>query len=197
MRAHWLHSLLAAGMIVSTGACGGVDESIGAAAPERSEAETPSSGEVAMSWEANGSAEQLEERRAVEAALSRARAEWERLGIRDYTVKVRRVCFCAPTPHDDVAIKVSKGAVVEVHAWSAPGVYDVPLAVDAQRSWYTVTGMFELVSESITADRVIVEYDEPVGYPSFVLLDYHLLSSEEGDIFEMWDFEASSTAFRD
>jgi Family of unknown function (DUF6174) len=188
MRAQWLHGLSTVGTLLTLIACGGVDETLYAPASEQPHGETPADAGLEMAWEANRSAEQLEQRRAVETALSTARAEWERLAIRDYTVKVRRVCFCAPTPQDDVRIRVSGGVLVEANALSVDGKYDVPLAEDARRSWYTVTGLFDLVSESLAADRVVVEYDESVGYPAFVLLDYQLISSEEGEIFEMWDF---------
>lgn len=188
MRAQWLHGLSTASTLFTLVACGGVDETIYAPASERSDGETATDAGLEMAWEANRSAEQLEQRRAVEAALSTARTEWERRALRDYTVNVRRVCFCAPTPQDDVRIRVSGGVLVEANALSADGNYDMPLAEDARRSWYTVTGMFDLVSESLTADRIVVEYDEDVGYPAFVLLDYQLISSEEGEIFEMWDF---------
>lgn len=188
MRAQWLHGLFTVGTLFTLMACGGVDETMYAPASTSLAGETSADAGLEVAWEANGSAEQLEQRRAVEASLSTARAEWERLAIRDYAVKVRRVCFCAPTPQDDVQIKVSGGVLVEANALSADGKYEVPLAEDARRSWYTVTGMFDLVSQSLTADRVVVEYEEPVRYPAFVLLDYQLLSSEEGEIFEMWDF---------
>lgn len=53
---------------------------------------------------------------------------------------------------------------------------------------HSVQGMFELIEQSLAADRVVVEYDEQDGFPAYVLLDYQLISSEEGVIFEMWDF---------
>lgn len=139
------------------------------------------------------SAEELQERLEWQDQLELARARWRDSNPTSYTVKVRKACFCAPLVEDNVEVVVEQGDVVEAWGVSAEGKYDVPISKSSLRDWYSVQGMFELIEQSLTADRVVVEYDEQDGFPAYVLLDYQLISSEEGDIFEMWDFARTTT----
>jgi hypothetical protein len=123
------------------------------------------------------------------SAFNVAKAQWHELGSANYTVKVRRMCFCAPLPEDHVKVTVAGGRIRSAFGRSESGAYDLPIAEAKQRDWYTVTGLFERIEANLmTADRIDAVFDPERGYPNELLFDYQMLSGDEGEYFQMWEF---------
>jgi hypothetical protein len=190
-------------LLLNVVACGGADEALdapsGAAlsehatpnAQEQASESPPAEGEPSAAEptaENEPSAEQRSQELAL--ALQSARAQWANQGMVDYNVKTRRFCFCAPRAEDNVLVTVRDGQVVGALGQDESGAYEIPIEDTSMEDWYTVDGMFDRIEANLTsADRIDVKFDAQRGFPSELAFDYIIVSAEEGEYFEMWDFE--------
>lgn len=199
-----LRSAALAFLLLNVAACGGADEALDApsdaalsehaqsnAAQQRDAESLPSEGEASAA-EPGAEVEPTAEQRGQELALAlqNARAQWANQGMVDYNVKTRRFCFCAPRAEDNVQVTVRDGQVVGALGQDESGAYEIPIEDTSMEDWYTVDGMFERIEANLTsADRIDVVFDAQRGFPSELAFDYIVVSAEEGEYFEMWDFE--------
>jgi hypothetical protein len=185
--------------VFSAVACGGADETLHPDwvddAESLSQRRADSAGDESDQAEPLALAEpgdpavqaQLDEQVAL--ALQEARSQWAEQGANDYSVKVRRVCFCAPRVQDHVQVTVVDGEVASALGQSDSGQYDQAIALPSMEDWYTVSGMFGRIEANLgSADRINVVFDAEHGFPTELAFDYRLVSAEEGEYFEMWDF---------
>lgn len=191
-------------LVLNVAACGGADEALDApsdaalsehaqsnAAQQRDAESLPAEGE-ANAAEPGAEGEPTAEQRGQELALAlqNAREQWADQGMVDYNVKTRRFCFCAPRAEDNVLVTVRDGQVVGALGQDEAGAYEIPIEDTSMEDWYTVDGMFERIEANLTsADRIDVKFDAQRGFPSELAFDYIVVSAEEGEYFEMWDFE--------
>ena len=105
--------------------------------------------------------------------LEAARERWEAAGLDAYAMTLRRVCFC-PTPDytGPFEVEVRGGELASVRLEGA--------AVDDERGM-TVEALFDLVQDAYDRDayRITVEYDERLGYPVSVDIDYDAQMADE------------------
>jgi Family of unknown function (DUF6174) len=188
-------------------ACGGADEvleqptasgelseteSEGLAAEAGGRADSPATNALGLAGPSE--ADEPPPNSEVALALQVAKRQWASEGVRDYTVKVSRSCFCAPRPEDHAWVTVEDGRVVSALGISVPGQgsssdYDTPIESAGMEDWYTVHGMFARIETNLeSADRIDAVFDAQLGYPSELAFDYRIISAEEGELFTMWDF---------
>jgi hypothetical protein len=101
--------------------------------------------------------------------LGEARSRWEAADVDDYTFVLRRNCFCAGGV-EPVRIVVRDGAAIS-YTVVATGE---PLPAE-WREWYpTVTGLFEFLEDAVDrdAERIDVRYNDRLGYPVTIYVDY-------------------------
>jgi hypothetical protein len=155
-----------------------------------SDAEPSERGELSAADEPATDEPTAEERsQRLAQALHLARTQWARQGSTDYNVKTRRFCFCAPRAEDNVMVTVRDGVVVGALGQDEAGAYEIPIEDASMEDWYTVAGMFARIEANLaSADRINVVYDDAIGFPSELAFDYRIVSAEEGEYFEMWDF---------
>jgi hypothetical protein len=102
-------------------------------------------------------------------ALDSARSTWESRGFSSYEFRVQRICFCAPPATAPLLVRVQDGRPVSVTNadTGAPVSPDtgMPLTVDA---------LFTVLDDAIDRDaaRIDVQYDEALGYPLSMYIDY-------------------------
>lgn len=98
--------------------------------------------------------------------LGRARQLWSDAGIRDYDLRVDRVCFCAHV--GTVRVQVRGGARVATVAEA-----DLPLEASALDGYPGVEGLFDLVARAVDgpADELRVTYHPVLGYPVDLWID--------------------------
>ena len=105
--------------------------------------------------------------------LDAAKARWQAAGLDAYAMTLRRSCFCpVPDYTGPFEVRVRNGAVEQVRLNGA--------AVDAERGM-TVDALFALVEDAYErgAVEVAVEFDERLGYPTSVGIDYDLRLADE------------------
>lgn len=117
--------------------------------------------------------------RSEQRQLTRARADWNDVLIRNYEYVVRRDCYCSlsgvavrVTVRNDQVVALTRDATGESIALSY--VYDYP----------TIDGLFSRVQRAIDdrAYRVEASYDTQYGFPTdvYVDLDRRVADDDEG-----------------
>ena len=104
------------------------------------------------------------------AEFAAARQRWNERGPTSYVVTVRRSCECLPEAAGPVAVTVRAGAV-QSRVYTASGN---AVSAQFQELFPTVDGLFALI-ESARRQKVhqlIVEYDDAMGYPVRVSIDF-------------------------
>jgi hypothetical protein len=121
-------------------------------------------------------------------SLDEARERWEAAAVDDYTLVLRRSCFCIA--REPVRIEVRDGQSV---SYTLVGTGQ-PLPAE-QREWYpTVAGLFEFLQEARDRDaaRIDVRYHDRLGYPVHVWVDYDERLADEEMGYDIDSFEASN-----
>lgn len=100
--------------------------------------------------------------------LEANRNRWQSVGFTDYTYRVDRACFCGFFGLAE--IEVRDGVIVAVtHAEDGT-------AVDPEffQFYDTVEDLFDLIQDAIAREAAVldVEYDDQLGYPLRIELDY-------------------------
>ena len=99
--------------------------------------------------------------------LDEKRQLWEAQGLSDYDYTIQRGCFCGASGWHRVEVRASEVALV-THIES--GTVLDPAFTDG---FTDIDGVFDLVAEALReADEITVEYDEAMGFPKDVSIDY-------------------------
>ncbi len=95
------------------------------------------------------------------------RGTWQDAGIDAYTITIERMCFCPDV--GPYVVTVEGGEPVSVTRDGKA----VPLDDEMLASWpLTVEDLFaEIDDAEATADEVVVEHDETLGYPTRIAID--------------------------
>ncbi|MEM0962791.1 MAG: DUF6174 domain-containing protein [Bacteroidota bacterium] len=118
--------------------------------------------------------------------LDAAIAKWESTGMDDYTMTVRRTCFCpVPDYTGPFQVTVRTGELAEV---SLDGSI-----VEAERG-ATVASLFDLLRDAYDrqAETVMVEYHPDLGYPISISIDYDTRMADEEIGYTVTDFSATT-----
>lgn len=130
-----------------------------------------------------------EESSAREKAIEQydnARAQWEATGIDSYRYTFGFSCFCAPTNEETAGpgeyVVTVRNGVIESAVQKSNGA---TLNARQLESMQTVDGLFDVLDEALVddqADSVEVGYDETLGYPVDIAIDYYLGAADD----EIW-----------
>lgn len=138
----------------------------GCPAPEET---APGPGEPVIGPDGGASADTPAARDDLEAARER----WADAALEAYEMTLQRICFC-PTPDYtgpfEVTVRDGKLASVVLNG----------AEVDDERG-ITVEGLFALIEEAYDRDAasVVVEYDERMGHPTSLSIDYDVRMADE------------------
>ncbi len=113
---------------------------------------------------------------AQQRELDANRERWQASDIVSYTYRLEIGCFCPPEITSPVLVRVSQDSIVSV-VYAASG--DTVAALVS--SFYTVGGLFEVVEDAIEreAHELSVIYDDSLGYPRRIVIDYEEQAVDE------------------
>jgi hypothetical protein len=105
-----------------------------------------------------------------QSVLDTAKSSWEEVGLVTYTYVYQRSCECLPEDTAPKVVEVVDGVVVSVdgqpvQAVERSGNYDnIP----------TIDGLFEEIQRAIESNAFLVDvqYDDELGYPLSIYIDY-------------------------
>lgn len=126
-----------------------------------------------------------------EDAFRAARATWQASGLSAYEFDYRLQCFCGPPAIRPVTIEVQGGAVTAVRFRDEEGGE----ATEQERALFpTIDELFERIERTLEQNPVqfLAEYDEELGYPTFVSADIALNIADEEFVFRVTRLEPAA-----
>lgn len=114
-----------------------------------------------------------------ETSFERNKIKWEQAQITDYSYDVMVVCFCLVSEQLPARIEVRSDTI-----FSALRIRDnESVDPDQLRFIPTVSELFDVVEEALSdADSLVVEYDQQLGFPKDVAIDYIEMVADD----EIW-----------
>ena len=101
------------------------------------------------------------------------RALWVEAGIASYTYGYHKFCECHGEFPPETVVTVREGAVVRVHHLYANSSREVPAREGSLGLYWTVEELLSLVRSAISRDAAVrVSYDDTLGYPTRLYIDY-------------------------
>ena len=97
------------------------------------------------------------------------RVKWSSTGISNYQYTFQRICFCPADDTAKVSITVYNNSVDSIRR-----VSDGKLIKPSSTGIYTIKQLFSLIQDADNkgADRLSVTYDDELGYPTSIDIDY-------------------------
>jgi len=117
------------------------------------------------------------------AELRIQRERWAAQRMFDYQLTMSRACFCPPEGAGLVVITVLEG---EATAWQYFLSGDT-IAPEWRAAFPTVDGLFDFLADAIDrgAAEIEVRYDEQIGVPTTIRVDYRLAVADEEIAYEV------------
>jgi hypothetical protein len=110
---------------------------------------------------------------AADETLAAARARWAAANLRAYEYGYHKICACYPDKPPETLVRVRDGVVADVRHRHAGFDTDVRAEERNFDAYWTVDGLFDLVATALArASTVRVAYDDAVGYPTQIYIDY-------------------------
>lgn len=120
---------------------------------------------------------------ALRAELRVRRERWAAQRILDYQLTLSRSCFCSAEGAGLVVLTVLEGEPAEWQYFLSGD----PLAPEWRAFFPTVEGLFDFVEDAIDrgAESIEVRYDEDLGLPTTIRIDYRLAAVDEEIAYEV------------
>lgn len=115
------------------------------------------------------------------AALER----WRAAAPPSYRYAYRKRCECYVDQPPETVVSVDAGRIVDVRYRRDDYLADIPVDAHRQQWYWTIDDLFTMISTAIErpADVLRVSYDEQLGYPVSIYIDYDRASvGEEVDV---------------
>ncbi|MGI9260126.1 MAG: DUF6174 domain-containing protein [Gammaproteobacteria bacterium] len=121
---------------------------------------------------------------SADEALIANQATWTSAAITTYEYRYRKVCDCHRDTPADTIVAVENSAVVNVHYERDDYVSEMPVNPDDFQWFRTIDDLFSLVATAEeNATTLRVSYDETLGYPAYIYIDYdHSLIGDEVEL---------------
>ncbi len=113
----------------------------------------------------------------IQMGLNENIAKWSAANISNYQYTYQSSCFCPPPFTDEVVITVLDGVIQSVFSTTS----NVDLDSALHSSFDTVDGLFSRIQTAIdeNAERISVSYDEELGYPTVIDIDFDSRLADE------------------
>jgi uncharacterized protein DUF6174 len=110
---------------------------------------------------------------AQDAAFTASRERWRAAALGGYEYGYRKYCECHPDDPPETVVTVRDGAVVGVRHRPVGSNVEVPAEARNFDVYWTVDGLFDLLQRAYARNaQVRVRYDEQLGYPIELYVDY-------------------------
>jgi Family of unknown function (DUF6174) len=110
---------------------------------------------------------------AADARLDAARARWHAAGQSAYEYGYRKFCECHPETPPETIVSVRDERVVRVRHRPVDSDIEVPAQDKNLQFYWTMEGLFTLIESALTRGAAVrVEYDDALGFPRSVDIDY-------------------------
>lgn len=112
---------------------------------------------------------------------------WKRAKISSYRYTFSNGCFCIPEARGPVVIEVINGQTTSITSAET----GEPVNQEFFQSFNTIPKLFRVIRDGIKrkADRLEVEYDSTLGYPTDITIDFSFQIADEELFLTIRDFE--------
>lgn len=101
------------------------------------------------------------------------RARWQAAALAGYKYGYNKYCDCHRDTPPETFVTVRAGAVVAVHHRHTDSPREVPAREGSLEYYWTIDELFSLLESGLAREAVVkVRYDEQLGYPSEIYIDY-------------------------
>jgi len=110
---------------------------------------------------------------------------WQQTGWKDYDLIYQRQCFCLAEVLRKIRVEVRDGKIANaVYADDGSAI-----AAEIDYSLKSVSDWFELIAEAIDrpAEGLQVSYDEMLGFPNSISIDYYRRMADDEVMVEIFD----------
>ena len=116
--------------------------------------------------------------------LTANRGLWEATGIASYEYRYEKTCDCHRDTPAETIVTVENSLVVGVRYDRDDYLHEIPVAEDNYQWFRTIDDLFTLVAAaSHNAVTLRVAYDQELGYPVYIYIDYdHAMLGEEVEL---------------
>jgi hypothetical protein len=105
--------------------------------------------------------------------LERARALWNDAAIGSYEYAYNKFCECHPVDPPETLVTVESEAIVNVRHRRAGFAREVPAEQQNLEYYWTIADLFDLIESAMTREATVrAEFDEALGYPKSLFIDY-------------------------
>lgn len=111
------------------------------------------------------------------AQLQQNRQKWAQQNLESYRYTLQVGCFCPPEVRQPVVVEVRNGKVASIAAVESGKSVNPEYFQD----YDSVAKLFEIVEDAIAQDayRLDIAYDETLGYPTQINIDYNQYMADE------------------
>jgi len=100
-------------------------------------------------------------------------ARWKAAGIGSYEYGYNKYCDCHRDTPPETVVTVIDGAVTRVHHLHADSAREVPARDGSLALYWTIDDLFALIVSATERDATVrARYDEALGYPTAIFIDY-------------------------
>jgi hypothetical protein len=112
------------------------------------------------------------------------REVWAAAGIASYEYRYEKVCDCHRDTPAETIVTMTNGVIVDVRYDRQDYLSEVAVAADNYQWFRTIDDLFTLLeTASKTADTLRVAYEQTLGYPAYIYIDYdHEMVGEEVEL---------------
>lgn len=108
------------------------------------------------------------------AQLERARALWDDSAISSYEYAYNKFCECHPVDPPETFVTVESDVVVNVRHRRAGFAREVAAEQQNLEYYWTIVDLFELIESAMAREATVrAEFDEALGYPKSLFIDYN------------------------
>lgn len=111
--------------------------------------------------------------RAGTGELAASRARWEAAKLHSYEYAYRKFCECHREEPPETVVGVSDGEIARVYHLHEGSAREVPAREGSLDLYWTVDDLFALIESASERGAVVrASYDDALGYPTAVYVDY-------------------------
>ncbi|NEO30420.1 MAG: hypothetical protein F6K36_08285 [Symploca sp. SIO3C6] len=112
---------------------------------------------------------------------------WRRANISSYRYTFSNGCFCVPEARGPVVIEVINGQTTSITSVET----GEPVNRELFQAFDTIPKLFQVIANGIRsrADRLEVDYDPTLGYPTQITIDFSFQIADEELFLGIRDFE--------
>jgi hypothetical protein len=135
----------------------------------------------------NATPTQLPNLEQVSKQLDAMQSQWQSQGLDNYQFQFQWACFCPAEYREPVWVTVEEGEITSIQAVDQ----NLESGLPENDEYLTINELFEFIRDGVEKDayEINVTYDDALGFPTSVQIDYDVAIEDEEHGFNILEFE--------